>query len=140
MISWDRNSSGGICLRALYFVCSSFLRIGVVLGLYGAEKLSDRGWFPGIGVGLLQGNWTFIIKKDLLWQVFDCGRLDLNQHSLATTSPSSWRVYQFHHYRNFPCIIPTAYFLVKTFHKFFWGFSRKSYKYGIVKKKNQQEC
>ena len=28
-----------------------------------------------------------------------CGRLDLNQHESTFTSPSSWRVYQFHHDR-----------------------------------------
>ena len=28
-----------------------------------------------------------------------CGGLESNQHSLAATSPSSWRVYQFRHHR-----------------------------------------
>ena len=28
-----------------------------------------------------------------------CAREDLNLHAVASTSPSSWRVYQFHHWR-----------------------------------------
>ena len=30
---------------------------------------------------------------------FKCGRLDLNQHAIAGTRPSTWRVCQFRHDR-----------------------------------------
>lgn len=35
-----------------------------------------------------------------------CRRRDSNPHSLATTSPSSWRVYQFHHHGMKEAYIP----------------------------------
>ena len=37
------------------------------------------------------------IKKPLFTAFFLCPGQDSNLHTLASTSPSSWRVYQFHH-------------------------------------------
>ena len=36
-------------------------------------------------------------KEPFGFLAFMCPGLDSNQHTLASTSPSSWRVYQFHH-------------------------------------------
>jgi hypothetical protein len=36
----------------------------------------------------------FSLRENWIW----CRREDLNLHGVAPTSPSSWRVYQFHHF------------------------------------------
>lgn len=38
-----------------------------------------------------------ILREILKESNFLCPRLDSNQHVLADTTPSRWRVYQFHH-------------------------------------------
>lgn len=47
-----------------------------------------------------QCNYDAVEQYCIFYLIEMCPGQDLNLHDLAVTSPSSWRVYQFHHLGN----------------------------------------
>ena len=81
-------------------VCSPSFLMSTYFGWSGVWCPLFSG-VPWCGVWLRDGEWLWYkTKKRKVNLPFQCPGRDSNSHGLAPTTPSKWRVYQFHHLGN----------------------------------------